>query len=177
MIVGSLFTVKWLCGLCTDDPLDLKLFISFKWFKIPFSSVCATFSASRGERVSVKSFVLDVVVFHVHSSSPAAMPHFLAISAKAPQNCSRDSLSRCFRFNSLCRSNVTFVFLTKAVARKSQNSLIEICKIFTFVIFCPKIVFPSFSKARYKTDRSFFSASSSRVPLIFLVSVLMEADS
>ena len=56
IIVGSLFTVKWLCGLCTDDPLDLKLFVSFKWFKIPFSSVSATFSASRGGRISVKSF-------------------------------------------------------------------------------------------------------------------------
>ena len=28
--VGSLFTVKWLCGLCTVNPLDLKLFVSFK---------------------------------------------------------------------------------------------------------------------------------------------------
>ena len=53
----------------------------------------------------------------IHSSSPAAMSHFLAISAKAPQNCSRDSLSRCFRFSNLCQQNVTFVFLTKAVAR------------------------------------------------------------
>ena len=54
--VGSLFTVKWLCGLCTVDPLNLKLFVSFRWFKIPFSSMSATFSASRGGRVSVKSF-------------------------------------------------------------------------------------------------------------------------
>ena len=39
--VGSLFTVKRLCGLCTDDPLDLKLFVSFQWFKISFSSMSA----------------------------------------------------------------------------------------------------------------------------------------
>ena len=113
----------------------------------------------------------------IHSSSPAAMSHFLAISAKAPQICSRDYLSRCFRFNNLCRSNVTFVFLTKAIAKKSQNSLKEICKIFTYVNFCPKILFPSFSKVRYKTDCNFLSASSSRIPLNFLVSDLMEADS
>ena len=114
----------------------------------------------------------------IHSSSPAAMLHFLAISAKAPQNCSRDSLSPCFRFRNLCLSTVTFVFFTKAIARKSQNFLIEICKIFTFVNFCPKFLFPSFPKARYKTtDRSFLSASSSRIPLNFLVSDLMEADS
>ena len=113
----------------------------------------------------------------IHSSSPAAMSHILAISAKAPQNCSKDSLYGCFQFNSLCRSNVTFVFLTKAIARKSQSSLKEVCKIFTFVSFCPKILFPSFPNARYKTDRSFLSASSSRIPLNFLVSDLMEADS
>ena len=105
------------------------------------------------------------------------MSHFLAISAKAPQNCLRDFLSRCFRFSNLCRSNVTFVFLTKAIARKPQNFFNEICKIFTYVNFCPKILFPSFPKARYKTDRNFLSASSSRIPLNFLLSDLREADS
>ena len=54
--VGSFSTVKRLCGLCTDDPLNFKLFVSFKWFKIPFSSMSATFSASRGGIVPVKSF-------------------------------------------------------------------------------------------------------------------------
>ena len=28
--VGSLLTLKWLCDLCTDDPLELKLFVSFR---------------------------------------------------------------------------------------------------------------------------------------------------
>ena len=28
--VGSLLTLKWLFGLCTDDPLDLKLLVNFK---------------------------------------------------------------------------------------------------------------------------------------------------
>ena len=69
-----------------------------------------------------------------------------------------------------------FVFLTKAIARKSQNSLKEICKIFTLVNFCPKILFPSFPNARYRTDLNFLSASSSRIPLNFFVSDLMEAD-
>ena len=69
------------------------------------------------------------------------------------------------------------VFLTKAIARESQNSLKEICKIFTLVNFCPKILFPSFPSARYRTERSFLSASSSRIPLNFLVSHLIEADS
>ena len=55
--VGSLLTLKWLFDLCTDDPLDLKLFVSFGWFKIPFSSMSATFSASRGGKVSVSSFL------------------------------------------------------------------------------------------------------------------------
>ena len=113
----------------------------------------------------------------IHSSSPAVMSHFFAISAKAPQNCSSDYLSHCFRFSSLCRSNVTFVFITKAIARESQNSLKEICKIFTLVNFCPKILFPLFPNARYRTDCNFLSASSSRIPLKFLVSDLMEADS
>ena len=72
---------------------------------------------------------------------------------------------------------MTFVFLTKAIARKSQNSLNENCKIFTFVNFCPKILFPLVPKARCKTDHNFLSASSSRIPLNFLVSDLMEADS
>ena len=53
----------------------------------------------------------------IHSSSLAAMSHFLAISAKTPKNCSSDSLSRCFLFRNLCFSKVTFVFLTKAVAK------------------------------------------------------------
>ena len=79
----------------------------------------------------------------IHSSSPAAMSHFLAISAMDPQNCSSDSLSRCFRFNNLGRSNVTFVFLTIAVARFSQN---KICKIFTFVNFVRRFFFLRFQE-------------------------------
>ena len=113
----------------------------------------------------------------IHSSSPAVMSHFFAISAKAPQNCSSDSLSCCFLFSSLCHSNVTFVFFTKAIARESKNFLKAIYKIFTLVNFCPKILFPSFPNAKYRTDRSFLSASSSRIPLNFLVSDLIEADS
>ena len=113
----------------------------------------------------------------IHSSSPAVMSHVFAISAKAPQNCSRDSLSRCFLFSSLCRSIVTFVFHTKAIARNSQNSLKEICKTFTLVNFCPKILFPSFPSARYKTERNFLSASSIRIPLNFLVSIFIDAAS
>ena len=113
----------------------------------------------------------------IHSSFPAVMSHFFAISAKAPENCSSDSLSRCFRFSSLCRSNVTFVFLTKAIARESQYSLKEICKIFSLINFCAKNLFHSFPNARYRTDRNFLSGSSSRISLNFLVSDLLEADS
>ena len=109
----------------------------------------------------------------IHSSSPAVISHFFAISARPPQNCSSDSLSRCFRFTNLWRSNVTFVSLTKAIARESQNSLKEICKTFTLVNSCPKILFPSFPSARYRTERIFLSASSSRFPLNFLVSDLI----
>ena len=72
---------------------------------------------------------------------------------------------------------MTFDFLTKAIAKNSQNCLKEICKTFTLVNFCPKILFPSFPNARYKTDRNFLSASSIRIPLNFLISVFIEAVS
>ena len=72
---------------------------------------------------------------------------------------------------------MTFVFLTKAIARESQYSLKEICKIFSLINFCPKNLFHSFPNARYRTDRNFLSGSSSRISLNFLVSDLMEADS
>ena len=39
--VVSFLTLKWLWGLCTDDSLDLKLFVNLR-FKIPFSSISAT---------------------------------------------------------------------------------------------------------------------------------------
>ena len=55
--VGFLLTLKWLFDLCTDDPLDLKLFVNLRWFKVPFSSMSATFSASRGGTVSVNNFL------------------------------------------------------------------------------------------------------------------------
>ena len=92
-------------------------------------------------------FMLFMKTSLMHSSSPADMLHFLAISAKAPQNCSNESLSLCFLFNSLRLSNVTFVFLTKAVVKFSLNSLKEIRSIFTFVSFWPKFFFPLFSRA------------------------------
>ena len=90
--------------------------------------------------------MLFMKMSRIHSSSPAVMSHFFAISARAPQNCSSDSLSRCFLFNNLCRSNVTFVFLTKAIARDSQNSLKEICKTFTLVNFLSEDPFPFISQ-------------------------------
>ena len=123
--------------------------------------------------------MLFMKMSRIHSSSPVVVSHFFAISARAPQKSSSDSLSCCFRFNNLCRSNVKFVFLTKTIARDSQYSLKEVCKTFTLVNFClcPKILFPSFPSARYRIERSYLSASSSRNPLNFLVSVLIDADS
>ena len=76
-------------------------------------------------------FMLFMKMSRINSFSPAVMSPFFAISARAPQNCLSHSLSRCFRFDNLCRSNVTFVFLTKAIARDSQNSIKEVCKTFT----------------------------------------------
>ena len=76
-------------------------------FVILFSLIKATFSASRGGRVSVRSFrwinesfILLMKISRILSSSPADMSNFFAISAKAPQNCSNDSLSFCFLFKS-----------------------------------------------------------------------------
>ena len=71
-------------------------------------------------------FLLFMKMFLIHSSSSAAMSHFLAISAKALLNCLGDSVSHCFLFNNLYFLKVTFIFLTKVVARCSQNSLKEI---------------------------------------------------
>ena len=46
---------KLVKSLCTEDPLDLKMFIICIWFGILFSSVKATFSASESGRVFVRS--------------------------------------------------------------------------------------------------------------------------
>ena len=103
------------------------------WFNIPFPSIRATVSASRGGKVSVRRlnwmsefFMLMIIMSRIHSSSLVDMLHLFAISASAPQNVSNDSLSLCILFNSLCLSKVTFVFLTNANDRFSQNSLKEI---------------------------------------------------
>ena len=78
-------------------PLDLKLFVNFKWFKIPFSSIRATLSF----RCMSEFFMLFMRMSLIHSSSPVVWgalaemakkcdifrSHFLAISAKAPQSC------------------------------------------------------------------------------------------
>ena len=81
--VGSFLTLKWLWGLCTDDPLDLKLFVNIEWFKIPFSPIWATLSVFHGVRVSVRSFrciseffKLIMKISLIHSSSPAVMSNF-----------------------------------------------------------------------------------------------------
>ena len=103
--------------------------------------------------------------------SPADKLHFFAISARAPQNCSNDSLSLCFLFNSLFLSNVTL--LTNATDRFSKNSLKKIWRILTRVNIWPKIFFPSFPRAKKKIDRSFLSASSNLKRLKFFVIVFL----
>ena len=92
--------------------------------------------------------MLLIKVSRIHSSSPAGILHLFAISARASQNCSNVSLSLCFLFKNLCLSNVTFVFLTNAIDRFSQNSLKEICRILAFVNFRPNVFFPSFPRAK-----------------------------
>ena len=47
--------------------------------------------------------MLMMKISRIHSSSPADMSHFIAISARAPQNCSSNSLF------SVCSSNA-YVF-------------------------------------------------------------------
>ena len=149
--MGSGCTLKWLTGLLEGYPLDLKVLVTLRWFVIPFSSIKATFKASSGDRVSVRSFrwmseffILLINISRIHSSSPVGMSHLFAISASAPQNCSSDSLSLCFLFNSLCISKVMFVFLTKAIDKFSQNSLKEICGTLNFVNFWANIIFLRF---------------------------------
>ena len=113
-----------------EHPLDLKVLVILMWSVIPFSSIRATFKASSGGKVSVRSFrwmseffMLLIKTSRIHSFSPVGMSHLFAISASAPQNCSNDSLSLCFLFNSLCLSKVMFVFLTKAMDNFSQRNL------------------------------------------------------
>ena len=108
--------------------MDLKVLVFFMWFVIPFSSIKATFNASRGGKLSVRClrwmsefFILLIKISRIHSSSPEDILHLFAISA--PQNCSNDSLSLCFLFKTLCLSKVTFVFLTSAKDKISQKSL------------------------------------------------------
>ena len=120
----------------------LKLLVIFMWLDILFSSIRAKLCASNSGRISVRNFLsmsefsmLFVKISIIHSSSPADMSHFLAISARAPQNCSNDPLSRGFLLNTLFLSNVTFVFLAKPAEKLSQNSSKEIWSIFTYVKF------------------------------------------
>ena len=89
-------------------------------------------------------FIILITMSQIHSSSPADMLQLFAVSARAPQNCSNGSRSLCFLFSNLCLSNVTFVFLTTASERFSQNSLKEIWRILTLVIFWPNIFFLRF---------------------------------
>ena len=132
------------------------------WFVIPFSSIKATFNASKGGKVSVRSFrwiseffILLINISRIHSSSPVGMSHLFAISASAHQKCSNDSLSLCFLFKSLCLSKVTFVVLTNAKDKFSQISLKKICRTLTLVNFWPNIFFPSFPRAKHSMDLSF----------------------
>ena len=135
--------------------MDSKVLVVLMWFVIPFSTIRATFKASSGGRVSVRIFrwmseffMLLIKISRIHSSSPVGLLHLFAISASAPQNCSNDSVSLCFLFNSLCISKVMFVFLTKAMDKFSQNSSKEICRTLTLVKFWPNIFFPSFPRTR-----------------------------
>ena len=153
-------------------------------FFIPFSSVKATFSSSRGGKVSLKSlrrisefFILAIKISRIHSSSPADMWHFFAISARTPQNCSNDSLSLCFLIKKLCLSNVTFVFLTKATDSFFHNFFVK-KKLEDFYSrdFLAKNLF-SFVSEGYRIDQSFLSASSNLMPLNRFVSVIIEAVS
>ena len=121
--------------MCTDDPLDLKLLVVFKWLVIPFLSINAFFSTSIVVGVSVSSFLSIsefLVLFKktslIHSSSPADMPHFSPLGLRRPRIVPMILFHVVFfkLFNSLFLSNVTFVFLTNDAAKFSQNPLKEI---------------------------------------------------
>ena len=128
-------------------------------------------------RVSV-FFILQMKMFLIHSaSSDSLMLHVLARSVRAPQKCSYDSRSFCFRFNNLYLSNVVLGGLLNAASSRVQNSENFIAKILTLGFFCVKTLFPSLPKARIKIDRSFLSLSVRLIPLNFLFFSLIRFSS
>ena len=114
-------------------------------------------------------FILQMKMSLIHS----ALLHVLARSARAPQNCSYDSRSFCFRFYNFYLSNVVLGGLLNAAFSRVQNSENVIAKILTLRFFCVKILFPSLPRARNEIDRSFLSASVRLIPLVFLLSSLI----
>ena len=122
--------------------------------------------------------MLQMKISLIHSaSSDSLILHVLARSVSAPQNCSYDSRSFCFRFSSLYLSNVVLGGLLNAASSRVQNSENDIARILTLGFFCVKTLFPSFSRARNKIDRSFLSASVRLIPLNFLFSLLIRFSS
>ena len=81
-------------------------------------------------------FILQMKMSLIHSaSSDSLMLHVLAKSVRAPQNCSYDSRSFCFRFNNLYLSNVVLGSLLIAASSRVQNSENVNAKILTLGIF------------------------------------------
>ena len=122
--------------------------------------------------------ILQMKTSPIHSASSFSfMLHVLAKSVRAPQNCSYDSRSFCFRFNNLYLSKVVLGGLSKAASSRVQNSVKEMVKILTLGIFCVKTLFPPLPRARNKIERSFLSASVRLIPLNFLFSSLIRFSS
>ena len=114
----------------------------------------------------------------IHSaSSDSLILQVLARSVSAPQNCSYDSRSLCYRFSNLYLSNVVLGGLLNAACNRVQNSEKDIARILTIVFFCVKTLFPSLPKARKKIDRSFLSASVLLIPLNFFFFSLIRLSS
>ena len=114
--LGSFLIWLWLLKDLKVFPLvdDRDIFVNFWWLKYPFSSIKAWLSASDGLMVADSSFlwvsvffILQMKLSLIHSaSSDSLILHVLTKSVRAPQNCSYDSRSFCFRFNNLYLSNV-----------------------------------------------------------------------
>ena len=185
--LGSFLIWLWLMKDLKVVPLvdDRDIFVNFWWLKSPFSSIKAWLSAFDGLMVADSSFlwvsvffILQMKMSLIHSaSSDSLMLHVLAKYVRAPQKCSHDSRSFCFRFNNLYLSIVVLGGLLNAASSKVQKSKKVIAKILTLVFFCVKTLFPSLPKARNKIDRSFLSASVRLIPLNFLFSSLIRFSS
>ena len=117
-------------------------------------------------------FLLLIKMSRILSSSPLDISHFLAICARAPENYFKLSLSLWLLLSRVWRSEVTLGFPIKAWIRRSQISAKFFQRILTFENFCEKTFLQSLRSASESIDWIFLSASSIRIPLIFLDSNL-----